>query len=1116
MFNNKSERLISKSLVFLMIIMTVMSYMPLGISPIVKTAEAVEKNNINNLASEAIQNNYDAYMSGTAVDASYGKFNSYDAYILMKAGIDLSQWKYNELSFADSVIELIDNTIEKETTESKAAAKRVAQDYLAAKSLGETEKANQLMEILENRQQESGELDNGLYGIYSNLPAYDLLAREGYLNNSDLNIDNVVLYILDNQDETKAWPIADEVNYITNDFMSTSQAVRVLKAAEHSTSVTPSAIQSAITGGMIWLQSKQQEDGSYKAGWDDAVTDTSEIIYTAKILGEEPSTWVNSSGKSPVEYMINNAYIDDSFGNIPATTWALDSYLQLGSKISSINQLAYKAINNNFDSFSKGIAVDAGYGNFNSYDGYILMKAGVNIRKWYYNGNSFAESLLELIDDTLAKESTDSKASAKRVAQDYLVAKSLEEFDKANRLIEIIKNRQTELGELDNGVYGIYSNLPAYDLLAREGELSNSGLNIDNAVLYVLNNQDETKAWPIANEASYITNDFMSTVQAVRVLKAAENNTSVTPSAIQSAITGGMKWLQSKQQEDGSYKAGWDDAVTDTSEMIYTAKVLGEEPSTWISSFGKSPVDYMINNAYVSDSFGNIPATTWALDAYLQLRTMILSDGKSDNDTSTPKPGDSSFKVKVAVIGKDGEVVYGPKSVSVSSEDDFGSTAMSALDATGLSWKFGETKGFVEEIDGQRNKGNNGWMYAVNGKSPSVLSINKSVKSGDQILWWYSTSAMKGMPDWPNSSSNIVANNENIDEVKKLLVTNSEKIKDKNIILNFDNKMTEKEAKEILKEINSNLVSLSGEYKNEEIILSDGEVSILLSDKALKNKVNITAREIKSNDNPKQYAIKLNSSVYEFGPDGTKFNELVVISIKVAIDENTDIDRLGVAWFDENSNKWTPIPCLIDLKTGVVTFTIDHFTKFAVIEKEKRISFNDVDDTLFWAKDAVEILAGQGIVKGTLNGFEPQRPITRAEFMSMIVKSLNYDVKPSTKMVFSDVDKSEWYVDVVECGHENNIVTGDPDGRFRPNDSISRNEIAVILSRLEKINNIEGYDLAMSDNASIPEWAIKGVKFAAKEKLMSGYEDNTFRGSKPMTRAEVAVVIYRYLNSSLK
>ena len=60
--------------------------------------------------------------------------------------------------------------------------------------------------------------------------------------------------------------------------------------------------------------------------------------------------------------------------------------------------------------------------------------------------------------------------------------------------------------------------------------------------------------------------------------------------------------------------------------MIYAAAVLGENPTTWISSGGKSPVDYMRYDALDEGSFGNVPSTTWALDAYLQLGGFVSLD----------------------------------------------------------------------------------------------------------------------------------------------------------------------------------------------------------------------------------------------------------------------------------------------------------------------------------------------------------------------------------------------------------------------------------------------------------------------------------------------------------
>ncbi len=192
--------------------------------------------------------------------------------------------------------------------------------------------------------------------------------------------------------------------------------------------------------------------------------------------------------------------------------------------------------------------------------------------------------------------------------------------------------------------------------------------------------------------------------------------------------------------------------------------------------------------------------------------------------------------------------------------------------------------------------------------------------------------------------------------------------------------------------------------------------------------------------------------------------------------------------------------------------TTESITEAVAIDIEKRIIFDDVDDSVSWAKDAIEILAGNGIIDGTGSGFEPQRAVTRAEFIKIIVKALNLEIKKVSGNVFNDVNESDWFADFVEVAFENKIIAGDPDGKFRPNDVISRNEIAVILSRIKYNQEIqESYDLEFQDTEDIPEWAEDGVKYAVTADLMKGYEDNTFKGAQAMTRAEAAVVIYRYL-----
>ena len=78
---------------------------------------------------------------------------------------------------------------------------------------------------------------------------------------------------------------------------------------------------------------------------------------------------------------------------------------------------------------------------------------------------------------------------------------------------------------------------------------------------------------------------------------------------------------------------------------------------------------------------------------------------------------------------------------------------------------------------------------------------------------------------------------------------------------------------------------------------------------------------------------------------------------------------------------------------------------------------------------------------------------------------------------------------------------------------VSRAEVAVIFANMSPetvIDQIAG--LSYQDIHTIPTWAFRAVKFTHQQGLMSGYEDGTFRGNGPLTRAEAAVIMYNYLN----
>jgi hypothetical protein len=110
------------------------------------------------------------------------------------------------------------------------------------------------------------------------------------------------------------------------------------------------------------------------------------------------------------------------------------------------------------------------------------------------------------------------------------------------------------------------------------------------------------------------------------------------------------------------------------------------------------------------------------------------------------------------------------------------------------------------------------------------------------------------------------------------------------------------------------------------------------------------------------------------------------------------------------------------------------------------------------------------------------------------------------KTVFSDIN-NHWARQDIEQAVTMGIVSGYPDGTFRPDGKVTRAEFTAMLLRAISVPEADGAALAFADVQSIPEWARSFVSKAVKVGIISGYEDGTFRSDQSITRAEMAVMI---------
>lgn len=146
------------------------------------------------------------------------------------------------------------------------------------------------------------------------------------------------------------------------------------------------------------------------------------------------------------------------------------------------------------------------------------------------------------------------------------------------------------------------------------------------------------------------------------------------------------------------------------------------------------------------------PAPPAAGDVTKAVTTVPASSeepGKEPQSSPAESPEDKQVAVNIAVVGKDGEMLFGPGQVNNLEENQQNTTALGVLAATGLPYEVSKRyPDFVEAIAGQRNKGQAGWLFKVNDEVPLVAANKKTVTAGDYVIWWYSSSINAPPPDW--------------------------------------------------------------------------------------------------------------------------------------------------------------------------------------------------------------------------------------------------------------------------------------------------------------------------------------------------------------------------------
>lgn len=179
--------------------------------------------------------------------------------------------------------------------------------------------------------------------------------------------------------------------------------------------------------------------------------------------------------------------------------------------------------------------------------------------------------------------------------------------------------------------------------------------------------------------------------------------------------------------------------------------------------------------------------------------------------------------------------------------------------------------------------------------------------------------------------------------------------------------------------------------------------------------------------------------------------------------------------------------------TLILPFTLTFFAH------AETVTFKDVDATTTRGA-AIYKLVKSGVLVGYPDGtFRPDAEITRAELCKVVNLIFGYTEIEENDLGFSDVKADDWFYEYVLVAKKAGYVKGYEDGTFRPENKITREETATILTRVANVYDL-GITIKITDPVS--DWAMPYVQMVLSNFLMPIEEGDTFRATENATRAE--------------
>lgn len=257
------------------------------------------------------------------------------------------------------------------------------------------------------------------------------------------------------------------------------------------------------------------------------------------------------------------------------------------------------------------------------------------------------------------------------------------------------------------------------------------------------------------------------------------------------------------------------------------------------------------------------------------------------------------------------------------------------------------------------------------------------------------------------------------------------------------------------------------------------------------------------------------------GAQEIKLNKPMLLSLAFDKQKLGESQYPSIWQYDEKQKQWVEVGG--EAEGDRINAEIGSFGKFVVLAMDREPeqpepghdSLTDIQG--HWAQASIEQAIRLGIVQGySDHSFRPNKSVSRQELVAMLVRALQPTKEAAATPDFADQKQiGAWAADYVRSAVQAGWITGYSDGSFRAQANMTRAETTAVIVRAAKLPVKSGENTGFADDERIPAWA-KGYAAAAEGSLIEGRGGNRFVADGLVTRAEAAVIIVRLLEMTEK